>query len=66
MSEEYTSANIRFVTSNQFTTIHDQLKSSIEEHDQHINAIDHKIDSMDNAIKFNMNTVGDVKSKSEK
>ena len=67
MSATYYDANInRFVSANQFTTISDQLKSSIEKHDQHIDAIDHKIDSMDNAIKFNMDNIGNLKSKSEK
>ena len=66
MSEEYTGSKISFVSKNQFVTIHDKLRSRIEEHDQHIDAIDHKINSIDNAMDFAMNTVGDLKSKSEK
>lgn len=66
MSEEYTGSKISFVSKNQFVTIHDKLRSRIEEHDQHIDAIDHKINSIDNAMNFAMNTVGDLKSKSEK
>lgn len=67
MSAIYYDANInRFVSANQFTSISDQLKSSIEEHDKHIDAIDQKINSIDNAIKFNMDNIGNLKSKSEK
>ena len=66
MSEEYTGSKISFVSKNQFVTIHDKLRSRIEEHDQHIDAIDHKINSIDNAMDFAMNTVGDLKFKSEK
>ena len=67
MSATFVDANInRFVSANQFTSISDQLKSSIEEHDKHIDAIDQKINSIDNAMNFAMNTVGDLKSKSEK
>ena len=67
MSEEYIGGNInRFVSANQFTSICDQLKSSIEEHDKHIDAIDQKINSIDNSMNFAMNTVYDLKSKSEK
>ena len=66
MSTEYTGSNISFVSKNQFVTIHDKLRSRIEEHDQHIDAIDQKINSIDNAMNFAMNTVGDLKSKSEK
>ena len=66
MSAEYTGSNISFVSKNQFVTIHDKLRSSIEERDQHIDAIDQKINSIDNAMNFAMNTVGDLKSKSEK
>ena len=66
MSEEYTGSNIRFVSGNQFVTVSGQLRSRIEEHDKHIDAIDQKINSIDNAMNFAMNTVGDLKSKSEK
>ena len=66
MSAEYTGSNNRFVSANQFVTVYDKLRSSIEEHDQHIDAIDQKINSIDNAMNFAMNTVGDLKSKSEK
>lgn len=67
MSATFVDANTnRFVSANQFTSISDQLKSSIEEHDKHIDAIDQKINSIDNAMDFTMNTVGDLKSKSEK
>ena len=66
MSAEYTGSNNRFVSANQFVTVHDKLRSRIEEHDQHIDAIDHKINSIDNSMNFAMNTVGDLKSKSEK
>ena len=66
MSAEYTGSNNRFVSANQFVTVYDKLRSSIEEHDQHIDAIDHKINSIDNSMNFAMNTVGDLKSKSEK
>lgn len=66
MSEEYTGSNIRFVSGNQFVTISDQLKNRIDEHDQKFDAIAHKFDSMDNAIKFNMDNIGNLKSKSEK
>ena len=67
MSATFVDANInRFVSANQFTSISDQLKSSIEEHDKHIDAIDQKINSIDNSMNFAMNTVYDLKSKSEK
>lgn len=66
MSEEYTGSNNRFVSGNQFVTISDQLKNRIDEHNQKFDAIAHKFDSMDNAIKFTMDNVGDVKAKSEK
>lgn len=66
MSEEYTGSKISFVSENAFVTVYDKLRSSIKEHDQHIDAIDHKINSIDNAMNFAMNTVGDLKSKSEK
>lgn len=67
MSATFVDANInRFVSANQFTSISDQLKSSIEEHDKHIDAIDQKINSIDNSINFTMNTVGNLNSKSEK
>ena len=66
MSEEYTGSKISFVSKNQFVTVHDKLRSRIEEHDQHIDAIDQKINSIVNAMNFAMNTVGDLKSKSEK
>ena len=66
MSATFVDANInRFVSANQFTSISDQLKSSIEEHDKHIDAIDQKINSIDNSMNFAMNTVYDLKSKSE-
>ena len=66
MSEEYTGSKISFVSKNQFVTVYDKLRSSIEQYNQHIDAIDHKINSIDNAMNFAMNTVGDLKSKSEK
>lgn len=66
MSEEYTGSNNRFVSGNRFVTISDQLKNRIDEHDQKFDAIAHKFDGMDNAIKFTMDNVGDVKAKSEK